>query len=315
MTALTRREMGEGLLALASLIGTGGMAAADEGSGVAALQAAKPPAQIPPAQIPRAQIPRAQEPQRLAEGAPAPDAPTHNMPAMPAHWIGKEQIAILIYPGFTALDMVGPHYMFTSLMGAKTHVVARSLAPVTSDAGLIFTPTATFDDCPRDLDILCVPGGTDGTLAAMQDDATLDFLRDRGGRARFVTSVCTGSLVLAAAGLLRGYRATSHWAAREALKAFGAIPMAERIVEDRNRITGGGVTAGIDFGLTLVAKLRDRDYAQGVQLLAEYAPKPPFDAGEPDRAPAHITAMMQDMLGGFVEKVQAVAARQGAVGK
>lgn len=241
-------------------------------------------------------------------GAAAPAVPGHDMSMMPAHWMGSEKIAFLVYPQFTALDMVGPHYMLTSLMGATTFLVGRTKAPVTSDAGLIFTPTADFEDCPRDLDILCVPGGSAGTLAAMQDEATLRFLKDRGARAKFVTSVCTGSLLLGAAGLLEGYRATSHWAARQILTEFGAIPSPGRVVRDRNRITGGGVTAGIDFGLALVGSLRDRTYAEGVQLLAEYAPEPPFDAGTPERAPPEVTAIIDAMMADFLVQARATGA-------
>ncbi len=230
------------------------------------------------------------------DAAGSTTTPSHDMSSMPAHWTGKEQIAFLIYPEFTALDMVGPHYMLTSLMGATTHLVAKSRDIVKSDAGLMFQPSATFEDCPADLDIICVPGGTAGTLAAMQDEATIRFLKDRGSRAKFVTSVCTGSLILGAAGLLTGYRATSHWVARSLLPIFGAIPADGRVVRDRNRITGGGVTAGIDFGLALVGQLRDREYAEGVQLLAEYAPEPPYDAGTPQRAPANVKAMMEGMF-------------------
>ncbi|MFG1284410.1 DJ-1/PfpI family protein [Xanthobacter autotrophicus] len=248
---------------------------------------------------------------------PEPPAAAHDMSAMPAHWMGSEKIAFLIYPQFTALDMVGPHYMLTSLMGATTHVVAKTKAPVTSDTGLVFTPSATFEDCPADLDILCVPGGSMGTLAAMRDDDTLRFLKDRGSRAKYVTSVCTGSLLLGAAGLLQGYKATSHWAARPLLTEFGAIPTAGRVVRDRNRITGGGVTAGIDFGLALVGSLRDRTYAEGVQLLAEYAPEPPFDAGTPQRAPAEVTALIEGMFTTFLaeaaETGRAAFARAGSL--
>ena len=211
---------------------------------------------------------------------------SHDMSAIPAHWTGKEQIAFLIYPEFTALDMVGPHYMLTSLMGATTHVVAKTRDVVKSDAGLMFQPSATFDECPMDLDIICVPGGTSGTLAAMQDEATIRFLKDRGSRAKFVTSVCTGSLVLGAAGLLSGYKATSHWAAKPMLPIFGAISTGGRVVRDRNRITGGGATAGIDFGLSLVGQLRDQEYAELVQLLAEYAPEPPTTRARPNGLPA-----------------------------
>ena len=232
--------------------------------------------------------------------AGAANGSPHDMSSMPAHWMGSEQIAFLIYPQFTALDMVGPHHMLTSLMGAKVHLVAKTRDPVQSDTGLSVMPSMTFDECPSELDIICVPGGSSGTLAAMADDATMLFLKDRGSRAKYVTSVCTGSLLLGAAGLLAGYRATSHWATKGLLPIFGATPADGRVVDDRNRITGGGVTAGIDFGLALVGRLRDRQYAEGVQLMAEYDPKPPYSAGSPERAPAEVRAMIDGMFTDFV---------------
>ncbi len=241
---------------------------------------------------------QAAEPARPAAVDAKPES--HDMNGMPAHWTGKEQIGMLLYPGFTALDYVGPHYMFASLMGAKVHHVAASLAPVTSDTGLVLVPSVTLADCPKDLDVLFVPGGGEGTLAAMRDDALLAFVADRGSRARWVTSVCTGSLVLGAAGLLKGYRATSHWVARHLLAEAGATPVDARVVRDRNRLTGAGVSAGLDLGLTLVEILRDRLYAQSVQLLAEYAPQPPLNAGTPASAPPEATAMMRDMFTGFM---------------
>jgi putative intracellular protease/amidase len=249
----------------------------------------------------------AQQPDAAAQsrGAATPEA-DHDMSSMPAHWMGKEQIAFLIYPEFTALDMVGPHHMLTSLMGATVHLVAKNKTPVKSDTGLVFVPSATFDECPRDLDIVCVPGGTRGTLSAIQDEETIRFLRDRGSRARFVTSVCTGSLVLGAAGLLDGYRATSHWIAKPLLPIFGATPTDGRVVRDRNRITGGGVTAGIDFGLTLVGSLRDRDYAEAVQLIAEYAPEPPYQAGNPEQARSEIRALTSGMFTNFLADAERV---------
>ena len=240
-------------------------------------------------------------------GAPSAGAATgspHDMSSMPAHWMGSEEIAFLIYPQFTALDMVGPHHMLTSLMGAKVHLVAKTRAPVQSDTGLSVLPSMTFDECPRELDIICVPGGSSGTLAAMADEATMLFLKDRGSRAKYVTSVCTGSLLLGAAGLLAGYEATSHWATKGLLRIFGARPAEGRVVLDRNRITGGGVTAGIDFGLTLVGHLRDRQYAEGVQLMAEYDPKPPYSAGTPERAPADVRGMIEGMFTDFVAEAE-----------
>jgi putative intracellular protease/amidase len=233
--------------------------------------------------------------------------PDHDMSMFPAHWHGKEQIAFLAYPEFTALDLVGPHYMLGNLLGATTHIVAKSREPVVSDMKLAIVPTATFDECPRDLDIICVPGGSAGTIAAMQDEATIAFLKDRGARAKYITSVCTGSLVLGAAGLLKGYKATSHWVTRDILALLGAEPVDARVVVDRNRMTGGGVTAGIDFGLTLVAKLRDPIYAKSMQLLAEYQPEPPFNAGTPERAGPEVTGPMQAMFTDFVAKARSAA--------
>lgn len=229
----------------------------------------------------------------------AVDSASHDMAGMPAHWVAENQIAMLLYPGFTALDLVGPQYLLAGMMGAKVHLVASSLAPVASDTGVTIVPTMTLADCPRDLDLLFVPGGGLGTLEAMRNEALLKFVADRGSRAKWVTSVCTGSLVLAAAGLLKGYRATSHWIARDLLSHAGATPVDARVVRDRNRITGAGVSAGLDLGLTLVELLRDKLYAQSMQLLAEYAPEPPFNAGTPRTAPPEATAMLVDMFKGF----------------
>ena len=229
------------------------------------------------------------------------------MTDIPAGWRGAEQIAMLVYPGMTALDLIGPQHFFASLMGAKVHLVAKTSDPVTSDTGVTITPSATFDTSPRDLAVLFAPGGTAGTLAAMRDPATRAFMADRGARAAWVTSVCTGSLILAAAGLLQGYRATSHWAVRDALADFGAIPTDARVVEDRNRVTGAGVTSGLDFGLTVVARLRDPTYAQAVQLQAEYDPHPPFASGSPHTAPADVQAIVRPMLAGFAGQASAVA--------
>jgi putative intracellular protease/amidase len=234
-------------------------------------------------------------------------APGYDVSMTPPSWNRPDEIAMLVYPRMTALDLIGPQYMFASLMGAKVHLVAKTREPVTSDTGVTITPTATFAETPRDLTVLFAPGGTQGTLAAMKDPETRAFMADRGSRARYVTSVCTGSLILGAAGLLKGYRATSHWAAREALADFGAIPTDGRVVRDRNRITGAGVTAGLDFGLTMVAELRDANYAQNVQLLCEYDPHPPFDAGSIHTAPSEVQAMMRGMLSPFADQVRASA--------
>ena len=193
-------------------------------------------------------------------------------------------IGILFFPRVTQLDATGPAQVLSRVPGAKMHIIWKTRDPVPTDSGFSVVPTTTFADCPQ-LDVICVPGGA-GQIDLMNDQETLDFLRRQAPGARYVTSVCTGSLVLAAAGLLKGYRSACHWAAREHLKAFGAIPVAERVVRDRNRISGGGVTAGIDFGLTLLAELAGEDAARSVQLMMEYDPQPPFDSGSPEKAGA-----------------------------
>lgn len=176
--------------------------------------------------------------------------------------------------------------MLGSLPDVALHLLWKDLAPVTSSTGLVFTPTMTYADCPR-LDVICVPGGA-GVGALMEDPHTLDFLKDQAQTARYVTSVCTGSLVLGAAGLLRGRKATTHWAYHDLLAPLGAIAVQARVVRDGNLFTGGGITAGIDFALTLAAELYSEDVAQRVQLQIEYAPAPPFDAGSPQTAPKHV---------------------------
>src|SRR5690606_3634445 len=171
---------------------------------------------------------------------------------------GVDQIGMLIYPGFTALDFVGPHHFLGNLPNAKVHVVTTQpdLAPLASDLGLMVQPTTTMADCPSDLTVLFMPGGTAGTIATASDKKVLSFVADRASRARYVTSVCTGSLILGAAGVLRGRRATSHWATVPVLERFGANPVRERVVRDGSVITGAGVSAGIDFGITLAEELR-----------------------------------------------------------
>ncbi len=242
-----------------------------------------------------------------------PQDPPHTMPTLTpeqakVHWMGDEQIGMLMYPGMTVMDLIGPQSMFGALMGAKIFLVAKTLDPVTSDAGVTITPNATFDTCPRDLTVLFTPGGTDGTLAAAKDPATLAFLVDRGSRAKYVTSVCSGSLILGAAGLLKGYKATSHWSVRHVLSGFGAIPTDARVVHDRNRITGAGVTAGLDMGLTMVGILRDPVYAECCQLMSEYDPNPPFNSGSLRTAPEVVKTSMIELLAPFVKQSEALAA-------
>jgi cyclohexyl-isocyanide hydratase len=200
-------------------------------------------------------------------------------------------IGFLIYPDVTQLDATGPAQVLSLVPGAQIHMVAASLDPVPTDAGFSILPTDSFETCPP-LDVLCAPGGF-GQVAVMRDAATLAFLKRQGEGARYVTSVCSGSLILGAAGLLVGYRSACHWAAREMLSAFGAEPVAERIVRDRNRLSGGGVTAGIDFGLVLAAELAGEDVAKEIQLMLEYAPAPPFRAGTPEAAGAGLEARVR----------------------
>jgi len=207
-----------------------------------------------------------------------------------------QQIGMLLYPGMFALDLVGPHAFLSGLMGVQVHLLWKTKEPVVVSGKMSLVPTTTLEECPRDLEVLFVPGGLPGTVDMMRDDAVLAFLADRGARARYVTSVCTGSLVLGAAGLLKGHRATSHWATRDLLPLLGAQPVAERVVEDRNRITGGGVTAGMDFGLLLAARLRGQSYAEMLQLMNEYDPHPPFHAGSPKSAGPALTAHLEDFL-------------------
>jgi len=189
---------------------------------------------------------------------------------------------LLIFPEVEPLDFVGPAQMFGSVPGAAVHLIWKSRAPVTTSKGWQVVPTTTYADCP-DLDVVCVPGGF-GQIALMDDAETLDFLRRQAATSRYVTSVCTGSLVLGAAGLLRGYRAACHWMSRDQLAHLGAIPTEGRVVKDRNRITGGGVTAGIDFGLALIGEIYGEEIAKSVQLGTEYDPMPPYDSGSPEKA-------------------------------
>jgi len=199
-------------------------------------------------------------------------------------------IGLLLFPEMTQLDMTGPYEVFVSMPRTTVEVVWKTLEPVTTGGGLRMLPTTTIAACPR-LDVICVPGGP-GQVALMRDAEILDFLRRQAESCRFVTSVCTGSLILGAAGLLRGYRATCHWLSLDQLALLGATPVAERIVMDRNRITGGGVTSGIDFALFVAAQLFGEEVAKEIQLRIEYDPAPPFNAGSPRTAePALVAAL------------------------
>ena len=188
--------------------------------------------------------------------------------------------AMLVYPGMILQDLVGPLTVFNLTRG-DIHLVWKDRQPVSTDVGIGVSATETFETCPRDVDVFFIPGGLGGTTALLNDEATIAFVKDVGKSARFSTSVCTGSLLLGAAGLLRGKRATSHWYVRDLLALFGATPTDERVVSDGNIMTGGGVTAGIDFGLSLAAELVGEERAKRIQLLIEYDPQPPFEAGSP----------------------------------
>ncbi len=207
-------------------------------------------------------------------------------------------VGMLLYPGFTMLDLVGPLTVFT--MHAKLHLFWKDLEPVESDSGVAIVPTTLLRNCPEKLDVLFVPGGF-GTGAAMADAELLAFLQHAAARADYITSVCTGSLILGAAGLMQGYQATTHWAMHDMLSQFGAQPVKARVVTDGNRISGGGVTAGIDFGLTVLAQLRGADVAQAVQLTMEYDPQPPFDAGSPEKAGATVVGAARALVDQFSE--------------
>jgi cyclohexyl-isocyanide hydratase len=191
-------------------------------------------------------------------------------------------IGFVLFPGLTQLDLTGPYEVFARLPDTEVLLLAKTLDPIVTEKGLTILPNGTFDTSPQ-LDVLCVPGGP-GINDCLQDELLLQFLRQQSQGARYVTSVCTGALVLAAAGLLDGYQATTHWLSLELLRQFGVEVRPERVVKDRNRITGGGVSAGIDFGLTIAAALVDQATAESIQLMMEYNPQPPFGSGHPATA-------------------------------
>lgn len=204
-------------------------------------------------------------------------------------------IGFLIFPNLTQLDFTGPLQVLHRLPGAATHIVAKTMDPVASDCGLSLLPTKTFADCPP-LDLLCIPGGF-GVDDAMRDAGTMAWVRTQGAHAKYVTSVCTGAFILGAAGLLKGKRATTHWAYHELLSFVDAIPTRGRVVRDGHVITGGGVTAGIDFALSVAGEIAGPEVAQQIQLAIEYDPAPPFDAGAPERAPAPVREKQESRYG------------------
>jgi len=216
-------------------------------------------------------------------------------------------IGLLVFPSIQQLDLTGPYDVFASLPGVTVHLVWKTRGPIRASTGLILQADMSYEDCPA-LDVICIPGGV-GVDALLEDRETLEFIRLQATSARFVTSVCTGALVLGAAGLLKGHRATTHWASHGLLKALGAIPVHERVVRDGNLITGGGITAGIDFALTLVSELLGPEQAQLVQLQLEYAPAPPFNSGHPSTAPTGILATAQERAAPGLAKRQEIVDR------
>jgi cyclohexyl-isocyanide hydratase len=197
------------------------------------------------------------------------------------------QIACVLFPDFTQLDLTGPYEVFHRLPDTTVYLVAATPDPVMSEGGLAIVPTSTFAEMPI-CDVLFVPGGT-GVNEAMLDADVIGFIQRHGERARWVTSACTGALLLGAAGLLAGFEAATHWASMEFLQAFGAWPKpGQRVVVSGNRITGGGVTAGIDIALRIAEQTHGRRVAEAIQLAIEYDPAPPFDAGSPDKAPPEV---------------------------
>ncbi len=220
------------------------------------------------------------------------------------------RIGFLLFPDLTQLDMTGPYEVFAKIPDSRVHLVWKTLDPVAAAGGMRIAPDTTLADCPQ-LDLVCVPGGA-GMNALLNDEKVLEFLRQQAAGARYVTSVCTGSLVLGAAGLLRGRRATTHWMSLPMLAAFGCEPVAARVVVDGNIVTGGGVTAGIDFALTVAGELLGAEAAQQIQLGIEYNPAPPFDAGSPDRAAPEIVVAARVAAAGRQAEREAEVERAAA---
>jgi cyclohexyl-isocyanide hydratase len=222
------------------------------------------------------------------------------------------QVGFLVYPGVVQLDVMSAYQVLSFPPNFKLHLIWQTLDPIESNEGLIVTPTTTIANCPQ-LDVICVPGGGLGQIEIMHAPAILEFLRQQCATARYVTSVCTGSMILAAAGLLQGYRATCHWAFRSQLALLGVEVVSQRVVIDRNRVTGAGVTSGIDFGLTLIGLICGEEMAKMAQLMMEYHPEPPFNAGTPNTADREIVSQLQQfgkpLIDAFEIETQAVADR------
>ncbi|WP_416666579.1 DJ-1/PfpI family protein [Egbenema bharatensis] len=226
--------------------------------------------------------------------------------------MAKLQIGFLIYPDAVQLDVMGAYQVFAFPPDTEVHLVGKTLSPIISNEGLTLVPTTTLSDCPP-VDVICVPGGGIGQVEVMRDQEILNFLQQQSQTARYVTSVCTGSLILAAAGLLQGYKATCHWAFRDQLAMLGVEVVAQRVVIDRDRVTGAGVTSGIDFGLTLLKLLCGEEVAQMTQLMLEYCPEPPFNAGTPETADTEVAQKLlqfgKPLLNAFLVQTRDTASR------
>jgi cyclohexyl-isocyanide hydratase len=209
-------------------------------------------------------------------------------------------VGVVLFPNFTLLDLAGPYEVFCRLPATHVYLVAARLEPIRTEQGGTMMPDTTFESAPT-FDVLCVPGGP-GQQLVMEDERFLSFLREQGQTARLITSVCTGALILGAAGLLQGYRATTHWRYRDLLSLLGAQPVAERVVIDRNRITGAGVTSGIDLALVVASVLFGEEIAQAIQLGIEYDPQPPFQGGSPKSADPRLVKSVSTSLNRLYEK-------------
>ena len=220
-------------------------------------------------------------------------------------------IGFILFPRLTQLDLTGPYEVFARLPDTQVLLLAKTLDPIVTEKGLSILPNGTFDTAPQ-LDVLCVPGGP-GINECLQDEVLLQFLRQQSQEARYVTSVCTGALILAAAGLLDGYKATTHWLSLDLLRQFGVDVRTERVVQDRNRITGGGVTAGIDFGLTIAAALFDQTTAESIQLMMEYNPQPPFDSGHPSTARQEVIEKVEQSAAPYQEERKRIVQDLGKI--
>ncbi|HNV73145.1 MAG: DJ-1/PfpI family protein [Gemmatimonadaceae bacterium] len=223
---------------------------------------------------------------------------------VPTKW---RRIALVAYPGMFPLDLLGPKSIFEDLLNTHVHIVGKTKAPIATGRNAQLLPDVTFADCPENLDVIFVPGGGLGTMAMMRDQELHAFLRKQAETARFITSVCTGSLVLGSAGLLRGYKATTHWVTHDILAQLGATPVKSRVVEDRNRITGAGVTAGLDLAFVITSRLTGETYAKAEMLNVEYDPNPPFRAGTPKEAGKVVTGALSRMYEPLVGGMRAAA--------